>query len=88
MSINIEELKRLHGEGTSTDWSIYDVPHPQGHDFVIGVQRTEDLKDVISPTEGFDWREDAELICYLRNNCEEIIEALEFARNRSEEKVR
>ena len=62
MSINIEELKRLHGKVKETKWSY-------------------EPADMINCL-------DADLICYLRNNCEEIIEALEFARNRSEEKVK
>ena len=82
MSINIEELKRLHGDSDKDtyygEW-IFDEKEQSilkwiGNHCVYSVANTLIAKE-------------AALICYLRNNCEEIIEALEFVKNRDQTKA-
>ena len=87
MAINIEQLKRLHEESTP--------PHPRiagcHNPFSYTVYPSMTLFWTGGTNEGeiarFEKESDAELICYLRNHCTEIIEALEFSKNRDEAKV-
>lgn len=85
MSINIEELKRLHKEAPKKEG--IDLT---GNDWHVAFYTNQDTVSIFS--NGYEIAdnvntEDAELICFLRNNCEEIIEALEFSKNRDEAKV-
>ena len=75
MNINIEELKRLHEKATQGKWQIGEMDYEkmievrddddEGGTIVVHVQ--ENSLDTV----------DAEFICYVHNNCEEIIQALE-----------
>ena len=80
MSINIEELKRLHREAAPSNWTDLFVNEP-GYDIEIWLDGSHE-KAVMRYTDN-----EEQLVCFLRNNCKEIIEALEFSKNRDEAKV-
>ena len=66
--INIDELKRLHRQGTGGRWT--------------GVFASTFTDEAVISIDGKDKTyqvtpKDEDLICFLHNNCEEIIKALE-----------
>jgi len=85
--INVEELKALHEKATKGEWVENDgysiglkghsYGYPSDGKTVAGLDDGEYIQNINAISDG-------KFICYLKNNCTEIIEALEFMKNRRE----